>query len=146
MVENLELCKDEVVVIAELIDGLFNQLLHCWGTSYGSLAGAKRLIGRSSVLGKELSQRGTSSALTGTKSKNVTTESIKASSQYMDASALDITQKRDLLLADGAKRSMEQSLMSESVKNSETSFAGSCTGTWTTASSEMNLSLSSLSL
>ncbi|KAI3469117.1 hypothetical protein Pfo_025780 [Paulownia fortunei] len=161
MVETLDLWKDDVAFIAELINSLISQLIPCWGTSSGSLNEAKRSVDGSAkvhnekfvasgtrdccsygIYGKEASERGIYAEFTGLKN-NGATESVGASSQHTDAPTSDAMHNDFRFYAvEQHRSSIEQSLMSESVKNSGTSF----TGSWITASSDMSLSISSLSL
>ncbi|KAK6162215.1 hypothetical protein DH2020_002056 [Rehmannia glutinosa] len=154
MVETLDLWRDDVVFIAELINSLISQLVPGWVTSSGSLSGSKRFEGSATsqnekfvasggrehfsygIHGKESSERGMYSEFTRLKN-NCTTESVGASSQYTDAWASDAAMRKDCRLNDFAV-----GMMSQSVKNSGTSY----TGSWITASSDMSLSISSLSL
>ncbi|PIN00066.1 Non-specific serine/threonine protein kinase [Handroanthus impetiginosus] len=147
MVETLELWEDDVAVIAELIDNLIPQLVPCWRKSPGSLSGgAKRSVEGSTTVhnenlipycGKEdTDQVDVYSELKGVKkNKN---NGAAASSERDDA-----MRKKDCHHGEKHRISnWQQSLMSESVKNSGTSYAGS----WITASSDMSLSISSPSL
>lgn len=157
MVETLDLWKDDVSFIAELINSLISQLVPCWGTSSGTLSGGKRSLEDSATVHnekfvasgvreccsygtheKEASERGIYSEFTGL-TNNDAPESVGASSQHA-------IHKKDFLLADYAvekhRTSIGQYLMSESAKNSGTSY----TGSWITASSDVSLSISSLSL
>ncbi|KZV40920.1 No lysine kinase 10 isoform 1 [Dorcoceras hygrometricum] len=163
MVEQLDLWKDDVALIAELIDTLVSKLLTNWGTPSGSLNGGKNSVDNSatlhnnqiaafdarlhcsnSILAKEASEHNISSQfmeLNGNFRK-----STGASSQHTLPTSV-IEHLEDLGSADDIgvekhRNSIRESLMSESMKNSGTSFAGS----WNTASSEMDFGVSSLSL
>ncbi|KAL0313405.1 UNVERIFIED_CONTAM: Serine/threonine-protein kinase WNK8 [Sesamum radiatum] len=162
MVDQLDLCKDDVAIIAELINSLISQFMPCWGMSSGSLSESKRLLEGSATLyneqvlsnrnhcshsihGKESVERGVYPEFAGSKNTS-TAESVGASSFHTDASTSDATHKKDSQLAHHSiekyKSSNGHSPISESVKNSLTSYAGS----WITASTTMSLSISSLSL
>ncbi|KAL0287253.1 UNVERIFIED_CONTAM: Serine/threonine-protein kinase WNK8, partial [Sesamum radiatum] len=162
MVDQLDLCKDDVAFIAELINSLISQFMPCWGMSSGSMSGSKRLLEGSATLyneqvasnrnhcshsihGKESGERGVYAEFTGSKNTS-TAESVEALSFHTDASTSDATHKKDSQLAHHSiekfKTSNGHYPISESVKNSLTSYAGS----WITASTNMSLSISSLSL
>ncbi|KAL0291852.1 UNVERIFIED_CONTAM: Serine/threonine-protein kinase WNK8 [Sesamum calycinum] len=162
MVDQLDLCKDDVAFIAELINSLISQFMPCWGMSSGSMSGSKRLLEGSATLyneqvasnrnhcshsihGKESGERGVYAEFTGSKNTS-TAESVEALSFHTDASTSDATHKKDSQLAHHSIEKFKTSNwhypISESVKNSLTSYAGS----WITASTNMSLSISSLSL
>ncbi|KAK4421480.1 putative serine/threonine-protein kinase WNK4 [Sesamum alatum] len=162
MVDQLDLCKDDVAFIAELINSLISQFMPYWGMSSGSLSGAKRLLEGSATLdneqvvlnrnhcsyiinGKESGERGVYPEFLGSKNTS-TAESVGASSFHTYASTSDAMHKNDSQVADHSiekyKTSNGHSPIGESVKNSLTSYAGS----WITASTNMSLSISSLSL
>ncbi|KAH6816838.1 with no lysine kinase 8 [Perilla frutescens var. frutescens] len=146
MVETLDLLKGDVYLIAELINSLIIQLVPCWGSSSGSLNGQRSLEESTSVHnekfvtsgvrdccsyeshGKEDIERGIIYSELSGLTNNGAPVLLGASSQQIDPSVSNVA--------------VEQSLMGESVKNSGTSFAGS----WVTASSDMSLCISSLSL
>lgn len=163
MVEQLDLWKDDVALIAELIDTLVSKLLTNWSTPSGSLNGGKisvndsatlynnqitacdaRQHGSNRILAKEASVHNMSSQFMELNSNG--RESTGASSQHTLLTSV-IEHEEDLgsadyIVVEKHRNSIRESLMSESVKNSGTSFAGS----WNTASSEMDLGVSSLSL
>ncbi|KAK4486551.1 hypothetical protein RD792_009236, partial [Penstemon davidsonii] len=103
MVEQLDLWKDDVAFIAELIDDLISQLIPCLGTSHASFGGSKN------------------SSLEGSNGNCVEEATERGIQKYS---------------------STRESLMSESMNHSISSYCGS----WITASNDMNLSVSSLSL
>ncbi|KAL0329153.1 UNVERIFIED_CONTAM: Serine/threonine-protein kinase WNK8 [Sesamum radiatum] len=129
MVDQLDLCKDDVAFIAELINSLISQFMPCWGMSSGSMSGSKRLLEGSATLYNEQVAS----------NRNHCSHSIHGKES-------DATHKKDSQLAHHSiekfKTSNGHYPISESVKNSLTSYAGS----WITASTNMSLSISSLSL
>ncbi|GFQ02832.1 probable serine/threonine-protein kinase wnk4, partial [Phtheirospermum japonicum] len=146
MVETLDLCRDDVVFIANLINSLISQFIPTWGMPCGNLRGSRSEKFLSSKLcsnginGKEVSERGMYSEITRLKN-NSATESVGALSQHTCASASDVMRSKDCRFNDYGVESMATP-MSQSVRNSGTSY----TGSWITASSDMSLSISSLSL
>ncbi|XP_073031346.1 probable serine/threonine-protein kinase WNK10 isoform X2 [Primulina eburnea] len=163
MVEQLDLWKDDVALIAELIDTLVSKLLTNWSTPSGSLDGGKNSVNDSatlynnqiaacdarqhcanSILAKEASERNISSQFMELNSNS--RESTGALSQRtLPTSVIEQVEdlgSADYIVVDKHRNSIRESLMSESIKNSGTSFAGS----WNTASSEMDFRVSSLSL
>ncbi|KAL2236667.1 serine/threonine-protein kinase WNK8 isoform X1 [Sesamum indicum] len=161
MVDQLDLCKDDVAFIAELINSLISQFTPCWGMSSGSLSGSKRLLEGSptlyneqvvpnrnhcshSIHGKESGEMGVYPEFAG--SKNTSTAESVGASFHTDPSTSDAMHKNDSQLVhhdiEKYKTSNGHSQISESVKNSLTS----CAGSWITASTNMSLSISSLCL
>lgn len=146
MVETLKLWQIDVDSIAELINSIIIQLVPRWVSSSGSVHTEKYVTsGMRDCCSytEEASKRGTYSELT----NNGASILLQASSSpHVDPSASNAILKKDLQATDYAvekhRRSIEQSLMGESMKNSGTSYAGS----WLTASSDTHLSTSSLSL
>ncbi|XP_073315197.1 probable serine/threonine-protein kinase WNK10 isoform X2 [Primulina huaijiensis] len=163
MVEQLDLWKDDVALIAELIDTLVSKLLTNSSTPSGSLDGGKNSVNDSatcynnqiaacdarqhcsnSILAKEASEHNISSQFMELNSNS--RESTGALTQRtLPTSVIEHMEdlgSADYIVVDKHRNSIRESLMSESIKNSGTSFAGS----WNTASSEMDFRVSSLSL
>ncbi|XP_075495093.1 putative serine/threonine-protein kinase WNK10 isoform X2 [Primulina tabacum] len=163
MVEQLDLWKDDVALIAELIDTLVSKLITNWSTPSGSLDGGENSINDSAtlynnqiaacdarqhcsniILAKEASEHNISSQFMELNSN--TRESTGALSQRtLPNSVIEHVEdlgSADYIVVDKHRNSIRESLMSESIKYSGTSFAGS----WNTASSEMDFRVSSLSL
>ncbi|XP_073129962.1 probable serine/threonine-protein kinase WNK10 isoform X2 [Henckelia pumila] len=163
MVEQLDLWKDDVALIAELIDSLVSRLLTKWSTPSGSLNGGKNFVNDSamhynnqiavcdarqhcsnSIPSKEAREQNRSSQFM---ELNCTSrESTGALSQHtLPTSVIEHVEdlgSADYVVVEKNRNSIRESLMSESIRNSGTSFAGS----WNTASSEMDFGVSSLSL
>ncbi|XP_075483898.1 putative serine/threonine-protein kinase WNK10 isoform X1 [Primulina tabacum] len=163
MVEQLDLWKDDVALIAELIDTLVSKLLTNWSTPSESLNGGKNSVDDSATLcsnqiaacdarqhcsnrnlAKETSEHNALSQFMELNSNG--RESTGASSQHtLPTSVIEHVEdfgSAEYIVVDKHRNSIRESLMSESIKNSGTSFAGS----WNTASSEMDFGVSSLSL
>ncbi|KAL3626712.1 hypothetical protein CASFOL_029455 [Castilleja foliolosa] len=138
MVESLDLCRDDVVFVADLINILLSQFLSTWGTPCGSLCGSRSekflFSERCSygINGKEASKRATYLEIPRLKNNSVA-ESVGALSQHTCASASDVMRSKD-------RRVNYYGV--ESMSSSGTSY----TGSWITALSGMSFSISSLSL
>ncbi|KAG8374546.1 hypothetical protein BUALT_Bualt10G0006400 [Buddleja alternifolia] len=134
MVEQLDLLKDDVAFIAELINSLISQLIPCWRTPCGSLTESKISFEGSTVINneqvKEANERGANSEYSSLKNDLESISCAQRNSGFAD------------YVVDKHRGSIGESLMSESMKHSGSSYAGS----WITASNGMSLSISSLCL
>ncbi|GER25765.1 kinase [Striga asiatica] len=113
MVETLDLWRDDVAFIAELINSLISQYIPTWATPCGSLCGPKKLENEKPEAKTEHGLK-----ITRLNNSNNNNNDNNNSCNY------------------------NYTVLSQSLKNSVNSF----TGSWITATSNMSLSVSSLSL